>query len=68
MNFLEKDIKGSRYKDTVLEESEKDYFDGEGGLTGFISLNGIDNAEQARCLFKRFHYYGAKGDIVQVFL
>ncbi|KXT61362.1 hypothetical protein SORDD05_00308 [Streptococcus oralis] len=60
--FLEKGIiKGSvRYKDTVLEEGEKDYFDGEGGLTGFIS-NGIDNAELPDAFYEVSYYYGAKG-------
>lgn len=60
--FLEKGIiKGSvRYKDTVLEEGEKDYFDSEGGLTGFIS-NGIDNAELPDALYEVSYYYGAKG-------
>ena len=60
--FLEKGIiKGSvRYKDPVLEEGEKDYFDSEGGLTGFIS-NGIDNAELPDALYEVSYYYGAKG-------
>lgn len=60
--FLEKGIiKGSvRYKDTVLEEGEKDYFDSEGGLTGFIS-NGIDNAELPDAFYEVSYYYGAKG-------
>lgn len=60
--FLEKGIiKGSvRYKDTVLEEGEKDYFDGEGGLTGFIS-NGIENAELPDAFYEVSYYYGAKG-------
>ena len=60
--FLEKGIiKGSvRYKDTVLEDGEKDYFDGEGGLTGFIS-NGIDNAELPDAFYEVSYYYGAKG-------
>lgn len=60
--FLEKGIiKGSvRYKDTVLKEGEKDYFDGEGGLTGFIS-NGIDNAELPDAFYEVSYYYGAKG-------
>lgn len=60
--FLEKGIiKGSvRYKDTVLEEGEKDYFDGEGGLTGFIS-NGIDNAGLPDAFYEVSYYYGAKG-------
>ncbi|ORO55454.1 hypothetical protein B7719_04390 [Streptococcus oralis subsp. oralis] len=54
-------IKGSvRYKDTVLEEGEKDYFDVEGGLTGFIS-NGIDNAELPDAFYEVSYYYGAKG-------
>ena len=60
--FLEKGIiKGSvSYKDTVLEEGEKDYFDSEGGLTGFIS-NGIDNAELPDAFYEVSYYYGAKG-------
>lgn len=60
--FLEKGIiKGSvRYKDTVLEEGEKDYFDSEGGLTGFIS-NGIENAELPDAFYEVSYYYGAKG-------
>lgn len=60
--FLEKGIiKGSvRFKDTVLEEGEKDYFDSEGGLTGFIS-NGIDNAELPDAFYEVSYYYGAKG-------
>ena len=60
--FLEKGIiKGSiRYKDTVLEEGEKDYFDSEGGLTEFIS-NGIDNAELPDAFYEVSYYYGAKG-------
>lgn len=60
--FLEKEIiKGSvRYKDTVLEEGEKDYFDSEGGLTGFIS-NGIENAELPDAFYEVSYYYGAKG-------
>ena len=60
--FLEKGIiKGSiRYKDTVLEEGEKDYFDSEGGLTEFIS-NGIDSAELSDAIYTVSYYYGAKG-------
>lgn len=60
--FLEKGIiKGSiRYKDTVLEEGEKDYFDSEGGLTEFIS-NGIDSAELPGAIYTVSYYYGAKG-------
>ena len=60
--FLEKEIiKGSvKYKDTVLEEGEKDYFDSEGGLTEFIS-NGIDNAELPDAFYEVSYYYGAKG-------
>ena len=60
--FLEKGIiKGSvRYKDTVLEDGEKDYFDGEDGLTGFIS-NGIENAELPDAFYEVSYYYGAKG-------
>lgn len=60
--FLEKGIiKGSiRYKDTVLEEGEKDYFDSEGGLTEFIS-NGIDSAELPDAIYTVSYYYGAKG-------
>ena len=60
--FLEKGIiEGSvSYKDTVLEEGEKDYFDSEGGLTGFIS-NGIDNAELPDAFYEVSYYYGAKG-------
>ena len=60
--FLEKGIiKGSiRYKDTVLEEGEKDYFDSEGGLTEFIS-NGIDSAELPVAIYTVSYYYGAKG-------
>lgn len=60
--FLEKGIiKGSiRYKDTVLEEGEKDYFDSEGGLTGFIS-NGIENAELPDAFYEVSYYCGAKG-------
>ena len=54
-------IKGSvKYKDTVLEEGEKDYFDSEGGLTEFIS-NGIDNAELPDAFYEVSYYYGAKG-------
>lgn len=60
--FLEKGIiKGSvKYKDTVLEEGEKDYFDSEGGLTEFIS-NGIDNAGLPDAVYTVSYYYGAKG-------
>ena len=60
--FLEKGIiKGSiRYKDTVLEEGEKDYFGSEGGLTDFIS-NGIDNAVLPDAIYTVSYYYGAKG-------
>lgn len=60
--FLEKGIiKGSiRYKDTVLEEGEKDYFDSEGGVTEFIS-NGIDSAELLDAIYTVSYYYGAKG-------
>ncbi|RSI75274.1 hypothetical protein D8859_03560 [Streptococcus oralis] len=60
--FLEKGIiKGSvRYKDTVLEDGEKDYFDGEDGLTEFIS-NGIENAELPDAFYEVSYYYGAKG-------
>jgi len=60
--FLEKEmIKGYIiYRDIVLEEGEKDYFDGEGGLTGFIS-NGIDNAELPDAFYEVSYYYGAKG-------
>lgn len=59
--FLEKGIiKGSvRYKDTVLEEGEKDYFDSEGGLTDFIS-NGIDNAELPDAFYEVSYYYAGK--------
>lgn len=54
-------IKGSiRYKDTVLEEGEKDYFGSEGGLTDFIS-NGIDNAMLPDAIYNVSYYYGAKG-------
>ena len=60
--FLEKEmIKGYIiYRDIVLEEGEKDYFDSEGGLTGFIS-NGIDNAELPDAFYEVSYYYGAKG-------
>ena len=60
--FLEKEIiKGSvKYKDTVLEEGEKDYFGSEGGLTDFIS-NGIDNAVLPDAIYTVSYYYGAKG-------
>ena len=60
--FLENGIiKGSvTYKDTVLEEGEKDYFGSEGGLTEFIS-NGIDNAELPDAFYEVSYYYGAKG-------
>ena len=59
--FLEKEmIKGYIiYRDTVLEEGEKDYFDSEGGLTGFIS-NGIDNAELPDALYSISYYYAGK--------
>lgn len=60
--FLEKEIiKGSvKYKDTVLEEGEKDYFGSEGGLTDFIS-NGIDNSVLPDAIYTVSYYYGAKG-------
>ena len=60
--FLEKEIiKGSvTYKDTVLEEGEKDYFDSEGGLTEFIS-NGIDNAGLPDAVYTVSYYYGSNG-------
>lgn len=47
------------YRDIVLEEGEKDYFDSEGGLTGFIS-NGIDNAELPDALYSISYYYAGK--------
>ena len=60
--FLEKEmIKGYIiYRDIVLEEGEKDYFDSEGGLTGLIS-SGIDNAELPDAFYEVSYYYGAKG-------
>lgn len=59
--FLEKGIlKGSvTYKDTVLEEGEKDYFNGEGGLTEFIK-NGIDSADLADAFYEISYYYAGK--------
>ena len=59
--FLEKGIlKGSvTYKDTVLVEGEKDYFNGEGGLTEFIK-NGIDSADLADAFYEISYYYAGK--------
>ena len=55
--FLAKGIiKGSvTYKDTVLEEGQKNYFNGEDGLTEFIS-NGIDNAELPDAFYEISYY------------
>ena len=59
--FLAKGIiKGSvTYKDTVLEEGQKNYFNGEGGLTEFIS-NGIDSADLADAFYEISYYYAGK--------
>lgn len=59
--FLAKGIiKGSvTYKDTVLEEGQKNYFNGEDGLTEFIS-NGIDNAELPDAFYEISYYYAGK--------
>ena len=48
------------YRDTVLEEGEKDYFDSYIRMRGFIS-NGIDNAELPDAFYEVSYYYGAKG-------
>lgn len=47
------------YKDIVLEEGYKDYFNGEGGLTEFIE-NGIDSADLADAFYKISYYYAGK--------
>jgi len=47
------------YKDIVLEEGYKDYFNGEGGLTEFIE-NGIDSADLADAFYEISYYYAGK--------
>ena len=47
------------YKDIVLEEGHKDYFNGEGGLKEFIK-NGIDSADLADAFYEISYYYAGK--------